>query len=535
MALKPKLGRDTMKKSLFTSQETENSNYYLPPTWQHHEEVIRHLSQLSQNVLLVIAPQDGGKTTFMQHMLDKRTPALHKMHLTAKAHTSVEAMLNQVVQSFGLDWHGVQQTRDDIHHLQFQGQSQHLGIWTLFVDDAHLLSNEQLQALVELINFEAQSINQMRLVLLGEPSLELRMFSPDFTAISNNRIYTIELESWTLQDVQTFVNATSVGQLFNKDQVLSIFERSNGLPGAVVREKLSALEQQGSNGKRKTKKSFNILGLNPISLGVLAGLALGGTYLVVNNANTQEEASPTPVNAAQTAEQNWPSQNASPKQSSPSVAFHFDKVDNSDVIEDDMKENHEEQPQVLTVAPAPTTKENQAHTEPAVQQAPQQAVKQTAQEITQQTPVQTKESDSAQANKQNEVQNAKAVKVTEKPQKVVAPAQPKQKQSAKKGLSEQENHLLSVNKRHYTLQLLGASNEESIKKFVKKHGLEKTTYAFQTKRQGKDWYIVVYGDYSTNQEAKLASEKMTKQLNSSNIQPWVRDLNAIHKDIELKG
>lgn len=501
-----------LRKSLFSPQIAQ-SNIYISPSWAQHEQVVIHLSKLSQNVLLIIAPQEGGKSTFLQHLLTKETPSLQKVALNAKAHTCVEELFKQVSLAFGLIWEGISATQEALYHLQANTTG---AVKTLFIDDAHLLSNEQLQALVGLVNTTAKSADQLKIVLLGEPSLELRLFSPEFTAIANGKIYTIELESWSLQDVNAFFNMSADAPL-TKDQIATLFEQSAGLPGLIVREKMKA--QNGlPTGKNMTKKR-TLWKLHPISLGILAGLAIGGTYLIYNNVTSDEEAMLAPINAAQTAEQNWPAQSASPQKTSPAVAFHFDKIDNSDVIEDDMKQENID-------ATKPLSKEN-THPQqdmPKVAEAPvttHRAVQEVAQ------------NEKAQVTEQTTVSLKEEKQIPQKPQKekekIAAPSLAK----SSKALTPQESYLMSIDKKNYTLQLLGSSKEASIKQFVKKHSLEDTTYSFHTKRQGKDWYIVVYGNYQTADEAKLAAQNMSDSLKTSQIQPWVRDLGAVQKDIKL--
>ena len=110
-----------------------------------------------------------------------------------------------------------------------------------------------------------------------------------------------------------------------------------------------------------------------------------------------------------------------------------------------------------------------------------------------------------------------------------------QKESSKKSLSLEENTLLSRDKHRYTLQLLGASNQVSIQEFIRKHAIEQKAHSFKTKRQGKDWYVVVYGDYSSSQEAKKAANAMPSSLKNAHVQPWVREVSAVHEDIHNKG
>ncbi len=474
------------------------------------------MSQFSQNVLLIIAPHGGGKTTFLQHFLNKTTPALTKKSFTGLSQTTSEDILKKVALSFNISWNGPHDLVNQVRTAVAENYSRTQTTWTLFVDDAHLLSNEQLQALVHLVNLDDEPRKQLRLVLLGEPSLELRLFSPEFTAVSHGKIYTIELESWTLQDLQGYLAKEHLSSQLSKDQIAIIYERSRGLPGYAIREVNDALEHLTTTGKKMNKRKSKLLGFHPISFGILAGLVMGGSYLLLNNSG-DEEGTSTPVNAAQQAETPWVANEISPKKTSPTVAFHFDKVDTSDIVEEDMLP---EQNTLKHESSVENIKHENAESGKAI--TPKSALEVGQKAVIAKAPI-------VDAPKAQTAQVAKVevnqVKETAKAQKV----------SSKKSLSDEENYLLSVDKHHYTLQLLGASKESSINEFIKKHSIEGKAHAFRTKRQGKDWYVVVYGNYSSAHEAKTAAHAMPSSLKNANVQPWVRELNAVHQDIHQKG
>lgn len=261
---------------IFAPMHEDAPRTYMTPAWQQHEDLIAHLCQFSQNVLLITAPQNGGKTTFLQHFLDRITPALRKKAILSQPQTTSEDLMKKIFQAFELGSDDLGEAKSYLHMAMEDDYIRNQKTWTLFIDDAHLLSNEQLQTLLQLVNFDAAPHQQFQLVLLGEPSLELRLFSPEFTSIAHGKIYTIELESWTFQDVQAFLANEGISSQVNKDQIAAIFERSRGLPGYVIREKNATLGHLNTTGKKMIKRNFKLWSFHPISLGVLAGLVMGG-------------------------------------------------------------------------------------------------------------------------------------------------------------------------------------------------------------------------------------------------------------------
>ncbi len=492
----------------------ESKPVYISFAWQQHEQLIEHLSKFSQNVLLMVAPYGAGKTTFLEHFLAKTTPSINKKHFTAKAHTNQEALLKEIVNSFGLSWQGMSQVRNQLQMVLEDAIDQEQ-TWLLFIDDAHLLSNEQLHTLLHLVHLEENSDKQLRLILLGEPSLEIRIFSPEFASLANGKIYTIELESWTQEDIQKFLALKRTH--LSPENIAHIFSQSDGLPGEVMKE-IKTYEQHkiAENQERRTKRHRS----HPISIGIFIGLLVGGSYLFLNN-NTQEESVAIPTNAAQVNDNAW-SQEISGQKDASAVTFHFDKIDKSDIAED---ETHPEKDRPFTT-PILNPQAQNLEKGPIVSMQNEPAAPEVIPEKTQENKAVQEEENKSSTTTQIQTPPSEPAKKTAS-QNTSKPKNTSIKQSRNKDARQ----LLTMNKHHYTLQLLGASKEESVKKFIKNNSLEDKSYTFKTKRQGKDWYIVVYGEYPNLKAAKAAASHDSK-IQHAHVQPWVREIANVHQDIK---
>ena len=93
----------------------------------------------------------------------------------------------------------------------------------------------------------------------------------------------------------------------------------------------------------------------------------------------------------------------------------------------------------------------------------------------------------------------------------------------KKSLKQQKES--SISKDHFTLQLVGSSNEENVKQFIMQYGLQTKAHYIHTNRGGKDWYVVVYGDYPSVHIAKKAISTLPDAVRHQ-FKPWIRNLNA---------
>ncbi len=87
-------------------------------------------------------------------------------------------------------------------------------------------------------------------------------------------------------------------------------------------------------------------------------------------------------------------------------------------------------------------------------------------------------------------------------------------------------------KDRFTVQLLGAFSQENVKKFIQQYNLENNAYIATTKRKGKDWYVIVYGDYPSRQAAKLASQNLPASVKNARLKPWVRSIKDVQAEID---
>lgn len=82
----------------------------------------------------------------------------------------------------------------------------------------------------------------------------------------------------------------------------------------------------------------------------------------------------------------------------------------------------------------------------------------------------------------------------------------------------------SENKK-YSLQMLGSYHLADVKKAQKALGPEAATHIWHTKHNGKDWYVLTYGQYASLMQANLAMDEMPQEVRD--FKPWVRDVGVI--------
>lgn len=78
----------------------------------------------------------------------------------------------------------------------------------------------------------------------------------------------------------------------------------------------------------------------------------------------------------------------------------------------------------------------------------------------------------------------------------------------------------------YILQLMGSRDLNALARFVANHKLQHHVHIMTAAYQGKAWYILAYGKYSSVASAKTARQQLPPLLKK--LQPWIRPVASIH-------
>jgi septal ring-binding cell division protein DamX len=115
----------------------------------------------------------------------------------------------------------------------------------------------------------------------------------------------------------------------------------------------------------------------------------------------------------------------------------------------------------------------------------------------------------------------------------IAKTEPQTKMSAapatKVASSEEEKQLLHAaeQSQKYALQLYGSFHLDSVKNLQAQLQLKNTGHIYQTKHEGKDWYVLTFGNFPSAHEASATQKNLPDELKG--LHPWVRDVNALER------
>ena len=90
--------------------------------------------------------------------------------------------------------------------------------------------------------------------------------------------------------------------------------------------------------------------------------------------------------------------------------------------------------------------------------------------------------------------------------------------------------LLKQKASHWTLQILGARDPQTLLKFAQQHKLGDDSAWYETRLGDKPWYIIVHRFYTDKDIARASIARLPTSLQKS--KPWVKSLQSIHNSIK---
>ena len=94
--------------------------------------------------------------------------------------------------------------------------------------------------------------------------------------------------------------------------------------------------------------------------------------------------------------------------------------------------------------------------------------------------------------------------------------------------------LLSKNAKHFTIQISGMASRRYLTAFQQKYNSDqKNVFSYKTIRNNKPWFVIVYGEYSSLESAKVATKNLPSPFKG--MPTWIKTWQAVHNDLRLNN
>lgn len=500
-----------------------------------------HLCQFSNSVLTVLGEDGVGKTRIAHAFMDSLSDQDKICFLSVRSGQSLDQILLSIIQTFGINAGNEPSTEQLLASLEAfiaeEAVTDDEGLAVVVLDNAHLLDDQTLSVITSLLNNFPQQ-NRLHLALFGEPQLMRRLerLSPETLLIND-----LHLQPFGLLETVDYLNfrmemADYLGpEIFTESLVEPWWRQTQG--------QLSALHELAQERLLETVTTSSPSGRRPLPVVHIVALSMLIAIVGVVFLYMGDDEQPVPANPAQIAPATAPAATAASAASTEADNTALSSTDTPvkpllQSLPQPLQPNQQAQaqPQPIPAAQpvvdaAATSSElpkeeivplAQLPSVPAqpVQSLPEPAPVEQAKPV---SPPPTVQPDTQPATQPTEVRVAKAEPEVAKPAiKSVSTA----------GIagSSQERAILSWKPTEYTIQLLGVSTEKAARDFVAAQANKKDLLVFKSKRQGRDWFVVITGRYSNSAQARQAIVNLPAAQRDAG--PWPRDIKTIQNEIK---
>jgi type II secretory pathway predicted ATPase ExeA len=209
---------------------------------RRHREALTHVRYGlagRPGITVIVGEAGTGKTTLVRTALTAPDIAAARVvHLSNPTLTRPE-FFEYLAAGFGFEPDaGTSKTRF-LHQLEAALAGTAGGVLALIVDEAQSLSHELLEEVRLLTNVQGTGDRSLALMLVGQPELAAKLSEPSLRQLKQRVTLRCELMAFELKETAAYISTRvrcaggSAESLFTRDAIVTIHERSGGIPRTI--------------------------------------------------------------------------------------------------------------------------------------------------------------------------------------------------------------------------------------------------------------------------------------------------------------
>ncbi len=498
-----------------TEQNQQNSFNFITPELTHRVELILHLLEYSNHLVVVKGEHESGKSTLCEELTQQEESNLIIRKLTVNTHTNANDIFKIIIEGdIDDDMEETVFSQDDVNQWLVRCQNKQQ-IPALLIDNVDLFSDELINNLFDILTASNEDA-VFHVCLFCEPSFLDRLEETGINSDNSRSLHIIDMPDLSEKQTEQYIHSkyptdgTSELSLFDEKSIKQIHRISHGMPGRI-----NALCEQYLDDPAKVaevtdeKPAINISAIllkNKSILFVvviLVFLSVGVSTLLHETGKEVEK---------QTIKLDLPEKNKG-------------KTEQVEITNIDTAQDPDPEPEPITIEelspPVIPEIANDLNgtSEVIVYNAEGQIVAKESELETQTVYAGIKEEIMPLIDTVTDTENI--IEDLPEPVKVAEPpAEP---------VKEDINWLIKQDPKKYVLQLIGAYEKETIDLYLKSFkNNDNKIVSFTASNKGREWHVLVYGLYENRDQAVSAIEELPTKAKL--MAPWPRTVESI-KDL----
>jgi len=476
----------------------ESTMFFKGEQIEQRFNLLLHLIRASDKVGLLFAEQGLGKSTLLTQLQNNKTDDLRICRINGHASLTSMDIIMQCLSAFGVDDNDVQFSNDHLILLKDRLSGLHpLNIKPLLlIDDIDLLSEEPLMVLMDCLSWQKKDIFLLHAVFTSKQVLPV---------LSNihGRLQQIDLPALSEQEMLSYLDyrLQEVGykgeSVFSPKDLKHCYRQSAGIPDLINQWAHQHLLGMKSTSTKPIK--INTERVMPLLRWSGLGLLVISLILLLLFQDKINDLFPPKMDEEITIEKPFTNQD----ESLAKVILDEDRVTSSAQAErDELKSLVSE----LAVVAAELEKMPSAVSQDEI---------------------------ISPASDQRETKTTVSKPLLDpepvlQPEPIIDPEPVLLKELS--AAIHQKEWILKQSATDYTFQLMGSWDKQEVAAFIEKYALAGDVAEFDSKRNGRVWYALIYGVYDNKQAALDASSTCPAPINT--LPSWLRRFDSVQQQIK---
>lgn len=472
--------------------EVDPDIFYAEPTRKQRLDVLLHLAEYGNEVMVVIGPKGSGKTTLLQQFKNNKQNNWETAHIETTEGIEERKFLKLLYQQMGLAFRGASFNELlEKMHQHFKKLHSENKLVILLIDDAEQLPVTALKKVLEMASLTNNENKPLiRVIMFGTENVKEHFKQPQLGHLANLPIRSMDLPPLSEEQTAHYILHRSLSAKFNSKEIftepniLKVYRDSYGWPARINEICREILIKSVPSKDQGAMPGLDSKSRSPKQL-IAAAIALAVLVIVlVFQGNVSD----------------W-----------------INKGNN--LVANLSKE---------TLQAEPATTSEPSKTPPPAMPEPETLVE----KLKSRDPVYKKINGDTETIDPDKVMTEPVKTQTETGSTISGEPQPVITQTSEvAGLNVQHGNdwILLQNSEHFTLQVVAGQSVKTISDFIEEHKLQDNIALYQTLRKGKPWYGLIYGAYGNKELAVSAVEQLPPKL--KRLKPWIRNFNGIQQDI----
>lgn len=520
----------------------DNRFFYAGTTLMQRLDLLTHLTQFGDSVVLVSGPTGSGKTTLLSRFIGQSNN-LWRLCLIDAA-DDFSQFRDRLADALGTDSF----SSDQELFTEWENQTDSAQLLVILIDNAEQLDDSALDRLCALLG--KASADRIRIILFGIPEAQQRLkqtFERKVVSCSTQRLEMPRLneeETSSYLMYRLAVAGYSGESPFTATEVRAMCKAADGRPAGLNQLANQALLERQARTESKRlrplngKRRGNALAWGLASLGVLSvAVYLGWQRFYPPPADAhrplsqQRPLQEVPLTLPEPATLPTPAQRfravKRPAQAKPPAIETVAESAGIKVSRESQQTPPAELPLPDSAEPSGSPVISKDEIVAVIPEPAETAVPDN--ETQEKAPPPESPLEQPPASNSTILETVAAEKPATPAETAAQPAAVKQDQ-AKQTLPHREPWLLEQPEAFFSLQLVGSRNEKSIADYIRRHKLDEHRAAYYRGHyRGAAWYVLMYGIYPTKKAALDGRDTLPAKIRKA--KPWLRSLKSVHTSI----